>query len=130
MRDSGKVTFCTLTNTATAGFMPAMRLVVSSEAFFEERAVGYNRFYAAQGVNEQIDLLIRVWRNTSVRIGMYAVLSMSENDGQYRITNVQHLLDEDGLKVTDVTLSRMDELYDITYQQTSSSSDSPNSSNQ
>ena len=129
MRDSGKATFCTLTNAAQAGYMPAMRLVVSSESYFEERTVGINRYYAAQGVNEQIDLLIRIWRDTSVRIGMYAVLSMSENDGQYRITNVQHLLDDDGLKVTDVTLSRLDNLYDLTYQQTASSSDSSNGGN-
>lgn len=45
---------------------------------------------------------------------MYAVLSQSENNGQYRITNVQQMLDEDELKVTDLTLQRMDELYEIT----------------
>ena len=32
---------------------------------------------------------------------------------QYRIDNVQHLLDEDGLKVTDLTLYRMEQNYDL-----------------
>jgi hypothetical protein len=32
---------------------------------------------------------------------------------QYRIDNVQHLLNDDGLKVTDLTLKRLEDLYDI-----------------
>lgn len=113
MHDAGILTVCGLINRAEAGAMPDMALAKVTAHYYEDRAVGYNRFYAAQGVNEQIDLVSRIWRDTSVRIGMYAVLSQSENDGQYRITNVQHLLDDDGLKVTDLTLSRIEELYDI-----------------
>ena len=41
---------------------------------------------------------------------MYAV---TEDKKQYRIDNVQHLLDEDGLKITDLTLRRLDKLYDV-----------------
>ena len=112
--DSGKVTICTLRNTAEPGAMPNEALVPVLSALFGERTVGYNRFYQAQGVNEQVDMLIRIWRTTAARIGMFAVLSHSENDGQYRITNIQQLLDEDGLKVADLTLQRMDDLYEIT----------------
>ena len=92
--------------------MPVQALVPVTSAYFGERTIGYNRYYAAQGVNQDISLLIRIWRYP-VKIGMYAVLSMSENDGQYRITNVQHLLDDDGLKVTDLTLSALEENYDV-----------------
>lgn len=92
--------------------MPVQELVSVFSAYFGERTVGYNRYYAAQGVNQDISLLIRIWR-CPVRIGQYAVLTMSENDGQYRITNVQHLLDDDGLKVTDLTLSALEENYDV-----------------
>lgn len=109
---AGKVTICDLVNTADAGAMPVEKLSPVTAALFEERAVGYNRFYAAQGVNQQIDLLIRVWR-MAVQIGQYAVLEMSENNGQYRITNVQNLMNDDGLKVTDLTLSRLDSNYDV-----------------
>jgi hypothetical protein len=114
MFDAGTVTICTLRNTAAAGQMPKEQLQTVTAAYFGERTVGYNRYYAAAGVNEQIDLLIRIWRTNQVRIGMYAVLSMSENDGQYRITNVQQLLDDDGLKVTDLTLQRLERNYDVT----------------
>lgn len=111
--DAGMITVCTLQNTAAPGSMPSETLIPVFSEYFGERTVGYNRFYQAQGVNEQVDMLVRIWRNTAARIGMYAVLSSSENDGQYRITNVQQMLDEDGLKVTDLTLQRMDQLYEV-----------------
>ena len=113
MRDAGMVTVCTLLNTAQPGAMPVNRLSLVFADYFEERTVGYNRFYVAKGVNERVDLLIRTNRHTDARIGMYAVLSYSENDGQYRITNVQQMTDDDGLKCTDITLARMDELYEV-----------------
>ena len=121
MMDAGIVTICTLENTAAAGDMPKPKLVplVCKEEEqtwqFEERSVGMNRQYQAKGVSERVDMLIRIWR-APVRIGMYAVLTDYEGqenpDGdQYRIDNVQQLIDSNGLKVTDLTLYRMEELY-------------------
>lgn len=107
--DSGTVTICRLVNKAEAGQMPDEHLTTVCAHLFGERTVGYGRQYAAKGVNEQVDLLIRFWQDRRVRIGMYAVI-----DGeQYRIDNVQHLLDGDGLKVTDLTLQRLEVLYDV-----------------
>jgi hypothetical protein len=62
-------------------------------------------------------MLIRIWR-CPVRIGMYAVLTDYEGqenpDGdQYRIDNVSNNTDENGLKITDLTLYRMDQLYEV-----------------
>lgn len=116
MMDAGMVQICSLINDAQPGDMPHMGLSPVTSLYFEERTVGYGRFYAAQGVNEQVDLLIRTWRCSLCRIGMYAVLSQSECDGQYRITNVQHLLSEDGLKCMDLTLERLETNYDIAEQ--------------
>ena len=118
MMDDGIIKICDLTNLAPDGDMPRNQLTVLDEMYFGSRTVGYNRQYAAKGVNEQVDMLVRVWRNNTVHIGMYAVLTnyegqVNESGDQYRIDNVQHLLDDDGLKVTDLTLSRMDELYEI-----------------
>lgn len=118
MKDAGLVTICTLDDMADPGNMPDEKLNPLSQHYFEERSVGYNRQYAAMGVNERVDMLIRIWREPTVRIGMYALLTdyegqVNENGDQYRIDNVQHLLDDDGLKVTDLTLYRMDELYEV-----------------
>lgn len=123
MMDAGIVTICTLENVAEHGNMPKPKLVplkMDEEELtwqFEERTVGMNRQYQAKGVSERVDMLIRIWR-APVRIGMYAVLTDYEGqenpDGdQYRIDNVQQLIDDNGLKVTDLTLYRLEELYAV-----------------
>lgn len=108
--DDGILTVCTLETASKGGSMPTEKLIPGNLYFYGERTVGYGRQYAAMGVNEQVDMLVRIWRDTAVRIGMYAVL---ENGEQYRIDNVQQTHDEDGLKVTDLTLRRLDALYDV-----------------
>lgn len=124
MKDAGIVTICKLTNTAASGLMPKEELVpleYEGEVLtwrFEDRFIGYSRQYEAKGVGERIDKLIRIWNAPQVRIGYYAVLTdyegqENESGDQYRIDNVQPQIDENGLKVTDITLYRLDELYDI-----------------
>lgn len=90
--------------------MCAEVLVKDNVHYYGERTVGYGRQYAAKGVSEQVDLLVEIWQDRSARIGMYALLDTGE---QYRIDNVQHKLNEDGLRVTWLTLRRLDDLYDI-----------------
>ena len=90
--------------------MPQEKLIPRSVHYYGERTVGYGRQYAAKGVQEQVDMLVRIWQDRGVRIGMYILL---ETEEQFRIDNVQHLLDEDGLRVTDITLQRVDDLYDV-----------------
>lgn len=108
--DTGTLWLCTVANTAEPGEMPREQATRTTEHFFGDRTIGYGRQYAAKGVNEQVDRLVRIWWEPGARIGMVA-----EIDGeQYRIDNVQHLLDDDGLQVTDLTLRRLDTLYDIT----------------
>lgn len=109
--DTGIVILCKLKDiNEVAGGMPAMYLIPVEWLFYAERAIGYGRQYAAFGANQQVDLLIRTWRTDAAEIGMYAV---TEDKKQYRIDNVQHLIDEDGLKITDLTLRRLDKLYDV-----------------
>ena len=118
MKDAGMVTLCELSNTADKGNMPKDVLVKLRSHLFEERTVGYGRQYAALGVNERVDYLIRIWRDAGVHVGMYALRTdyegqVNENGDQFRIDNVQQLTDEDGLKVTDISLYRMDQLYEV-----------------
>lgn len=123
MMDEGICLICNLENTAGSGDMPKDVLKPLKDGDdtaiwqFESRTVGYGRQYEAKGVSERVDMLIRIWR-APARIGMYAVLSDYEDQenpegDQYRIDNVQQLVDQDGLKVTDLTLYRMDELYEV-----------------
>lgn len=99
-----------LTNTAEKGLKPVYSLKQYADAYYGERVVGYGRQYAALGADQSIDALVRIWRNNEVRINDYAIL---EDGNQYRIDFVQNLTDEDGLEVTDLTLSRLDSNYDV-----------------
>ena len=115
--DSGILTLYKLTNTAANGRMPEMKLVEYDRAYYGERTVGYNRLYAAKGVNQSIDKLIRIWRNDAVEVGDYVILEdvdlVKNKPRQYRVDAVQQLTDDDGLKVTDLTLSRLEKFYDV-----------------
>ena len=87
MFDSGTIKICSLTNQAENGLMPKEVLAVESKHWFEMRTIGINRQYLAKGVNERVDLLVRIPRNDKVQIGQYAVLGNGE---QFRITNITH----------------------------------------
>lgn len=106
----GLLSLYTLTDTAEKGMMPAEKLVKLSDEYYGNRSVGITRYYAALGVNHRVDRLVRIWRNDQVQVNDYVIL---EDGFQYRIDFVQHLLDEDGLEVTDLTLVRLDDHYDV-----------------
>lgn len=113
MMDSGTCRIYTVTDAAENGEMPAPTLheYGDYEWSFEDRMISYSRQYAAMGVDQQIDRIIRIWR-TPVRIGDVVVIG----DEQYRIDNVQPTLDDDSLQVTDLTLRRLEANYDIAQQ--------------
>ncbi len=111
--DTGILSIYTLENTAENGHMPVEELVLLETAYYGERTVGYNRLYAAKAVNQSVDKLVRIWRNENISAGMYVLL---EDSYQYRIDTVQHLYDDDGLKVTDLTLSRLEKNYELSIQ--------------
>ena len=106
--DNGIVTVCELNNTANPGEMPQEVLKPLNSFYFGRRSIGYNRLYAAHGVNKRIDLLIRIWR-ADVTAGQYAII----NGVQYRVDEVQQLIDNSGLAVTDLTLEKLGAFYDI-----------------
>lgn len=120
--DDGTLRICTLQNVGEAGQMPRQVLTPIRRHWYGERSIGYNRQYAAKGVNEHIDLLVRIVHDRAVRIGMYAVLGNGE---QYRIDHVMHGGEYDyfsqitgpmgtgSLRYTELTLSRLEALYDV-----------------
>ena len=110
LHDAGTLQICSVETTEASGAMAKELLNPLSEHYYGERTVGYGRQYAAKGVSEQVDLPAEIWEDRSVRIGMVAVTDREE---QYRIDNVQHKLDEDGLRVSWLTLRRLEDLYDI-----------------
>ena len=105
----GTLKIYTLQNTAAAGAMPVPELILKypHDIFYADRVVGYNRQYAAMGADQYISKLVRIWE-IPVNVGEIAVIGSD----QYRIDVVQYLRDEDGLKVCDLTLAKLEERYD------------------
>ena len=108
MMDAGILWICNLENTAEKGDMPRERLVKSSRHFYEERTVGITRYYAAKQANIRADAVVRIWYQ-QVNVDQYIIL---QGGKQYRIAQVQHLLNDDGLRVTDITLEAINKNYD------------------
>jgi len=113
-RHDGIVYLAELKNTADAGDMPHDRLQYISRHWYEERMIGLTRQYAAKGARERIDMIIRIREfKPAARIGLFAILG---NGDQFRILNVSRGYDDEhGLKFTELTLERLDKLYDIQY---------------
>lgn len=127
MRDDGVLFVCDLVNDAANGLMPSETLSIVNKYWFENRTIGFSRFYTAQGVNQRVDRLVRIPWDMSVQIGQYAVLGNGE---QFRITMVSHGEDTNprtkmvgskyyrqpviaGLKYTELTLTRVENYYAV-----------------
>lgn len=115
--DSGLVTICALENTAEDGNMPVYKLTELFTQSFEEKTVSLTRSYLARGVDQRVDMVIRIASDGfRPKIGQYAILTYyegqeSENGDQFRIDLVQATTDEDELRVYDLTLYRLEENY-------------------
>ena len=110
--DDGILKIYKTENTAAPGAFPALQLVEpwnDNEYDFGFLTIGNARYYQAAGADSQIDDLVRVWQDRRILGGFYA-----EFGGMmFRIDRVQHHDDEDGLPVTDLTLTRREEHYDV-----------------
>ena len=107
--DSGIIKFYDLSEIQERGKMPKQSLSFVTSAYYGERTIGYNRYYARLGANQQIDMLVRIWENRRIKIGMVAII---QNE-QYRISNIQHIIADDGLRATDISLERLGDFYDV-----------------
>lgn len=102
--DGGIVTIYRQTDTAEPGEMPSYNWTEWWQSYFGEKTVGVNRYYIAMAHDDQIDLMIEVRRNREIS----PATDRAEIGGTYyRIVQVQHVLDEDGLPMTDLALERV-----------------------
>lgn len=106
--DSGFVAICALVNVRKNGEMPKDLLVKKSVCPFGERTIGMSRYYSAKSANQSIDSVIRIHCDRTIRSGMYAIIGFE----QFRIDLVQHI-EDDGEKMTDLTLVRLEDRYDV-----------------
>lgn len=106
--DSGIITIKRLSVGTPNGGMPVESYAQVFKGYYGSRTVGYNRYFTAQQADERIDLLVRIQR-FAARTSDIAELTPAMDDGTggtYIVNQVQHLADEDGLPVTDLSLRR------------------------
>lgn len=108
--DDGVVQIYQLKNTAAKGNKPKYQLIEICRDYFGIKTAGSTRFFAAQKANTRIDMLIRTNRLETIgTAGLYAIIFGE----QYRVVQNQLVVNEDGLKMSDLSLERLEELYDV-----------------
>ena len=105
--DAGIVTILRQKVVSVAGEMPEYQWEKVWESYYGEKTVGTNRYYIAKAQNDRVDMLIEVQQNRSIS----AATDKAEIDGvYYRIVQVQQVIDEDGIPMTDLALERVEGL--------------------
>lgn len=117
--DDGIVGVYDLTQIKEPGRMPIDGLALRDRFFFGYDTLGINRYYVAMQAGKQIEAVINIpgWHpmppNRTLAI-------IADEDGvidstmpQYRIVMVQPTLDEDGLRMTKLSLERISETYAV-----------------
>jgi len=104
--NDGVVKIYEVSNISEPGGMPKEGLVYKQTLRFKNRTVGFNRFYVALQNNQKVAFLIRCQQVEGVFANDVAILK----DDQYRIVQIQY---PEELKVMDLTLEKVGELYDV-----------------
>ena len=108
--DDGILTIFSMTNIGEPGMKPVGGLAEKEKYYYGFDTVGVTRYYTALQANHQIESVIRVpgWPRISVMD-----ICVLENGDQFRIMFRQPTLDEDGLRITKLSLERINEKYVI-----------------
>lgn len=110
--DDGIVGIYELTNINQNGEMPRKGLLLKDRFFFGYDVLGLNRIYTALQANQQIEAVINIpgWNNT---LNAGKDIAVMEDGSQFLIQTVQPQLDEDGLRITKLSLERMTQSYEL-----------------
>lgn len=108
--DDGIVKICDVVNVSEPGMKPKIRLRVRSEQFFGYETVGITRYFTALQAQVQIANVIHIWEDRSITSNNVCIL---EDGCQYRCSLVQHMVNEDKLPITKLSLERINEEYEL-----------------
>ena len=113
MLDSGTLTVWRGTNASPAGSMPVLKYAQIWGSYYADRTIGIQRYYTAMQHDNRVDAMVRVQRTYELKPADDRIIlsPYSHEDGNaYRIIQLQQVLDDDGLPVTDLTLERDDRI--------------------
>ena len=106
--DDGILKVYSVENVAEPGMKPGYGLKFKSEHFFAFETVGIQRYYTAMQANSKVTDLVRIWEDREVTGKDICIL---EDKRQYECSFVQHMKDEEGLRITKITLERLEKEY-------------------
>lgn len=106
--DDGIVEVYNTTNTAENGLKPKPTLSKYDQFAFGYENTGVIRYYEAKKADSQIDETIRIYQDRKIRADQVAVI----NGEQFRIEQAQHTNDDDGIRITVLSLSHLNEVYE------------------
>lgn len=114
--DAGMVTVWAGENVAALGCLPKIQYTNKIfESYYGEKTVGVTRHYIAKAHNDKVDMLIQIQRSNKISTThLCYVVPVSDAEGQswYKILQVQQVLDEDGLPMTELALQRIEAVDD------------------
>lgn len=99
--DDGRLTIYSKVNTAEPGMKPIYKLKYKTGAFFRFEDIGITRYYEAKRANDNIDDLVTIWQDRSVRSTDIVKMETGE---LYEVGQVQNTVDDKGLNITKLTL--------------------------
>ena len=117
--DDGIVGIYELTEQKVPGKMPTEGLLLSERFFFGYETLGINRYYTAMQAGQDIEAVIHVPGWHEIRANRHIAI-IADADGvidsdtpQHRVVMVQPTTDDDGLRVTRLTLERIGDQYAV-----------------
>lgn len=118
--DDGILTIYSVENIAEPGMMPVAVLTEKAKYYYGFDTLGYNRFYTALQAQQQIESVVNIpgWGNI-----LATDICALDDGSQFRIVMRQPTHDEDGLRITKLSLERMEEQYAVKTE--NNSGDSP-----
>lgn len=106
--DDGILVICKTSNIAPAGEKPVIGLIPMSRHYYGDESIGVTRHYAAKQAQTMISSLVHVWQDKTIQADDICIMP---DNKQYKCEFVQHVLNEDGLPITRITLERLGEEY-------------------
>ena len=109
--DDGIIRLYQIVYDTQEGGKPNRKLNLYDSFYFGYETLGINRYYTALKANEQIEAVVHIqgW----LPLNVSEMIAVMENDVQYRIPLAQPTLDEFNLRITRLSLERIDQEYDI-----------------
>lgn len=108
--DDGILSICRTVDAAKAGMKPEIQLELKERYYFGFDNIGITRYYTAMQANQQISAVVNIpdWGDIST-----LDICVLEDGRQYKVVMCQPTTDENGLRITKLSLERIGEEYDF-----------------